>query len=75
MPVTLYISDAGDHSVGIPSNKAEITLELDGSTQDETAENIQYAKEVLSEAMAKIWDSGSVSVMTSHELQAMNIAN
>lgn len=68
MTTKLHFWDAGDPSVGINSNQAEIVLELEGSNTQETAENITRAKVVLSRALGEIWDNGPVRSMTEEEL-------
>lgn len=64
----LYFWSDGDPSCGIARSETEIELELDGYNAEETADNIAHAKEVLSKALAEIWDNGTVHVMTSEEV-------
>lgn len=76
----LHFWSDGDPSCGIGRNETVIELELDGYDAEETAGNIAHAKEVLSKALAEIWDNGTVHVMTSDEqnrfvtMQAAGIA-
>lgn len=70
MGTKLHFWDFGDRSAGIGSNQAEITLDLDGSCAEETADNIAHAKEVLSKALGEIWDNGRVHCMTDAEMHA-----
>ena len=70
MGTKLHFWDVGDRSAGIGSNQAEIVLELDGSSTEETTENIDHAKQVLCKALGEIWDNGRVHCMTEEELHA-----
>lgn len=69
MTTKLHFWDVGDRSAGIGSNQTEIVLELDGSSAEETTENIAHAKWVLCKALGEIWGNGSVHAMTETELQ------
>lgn len=64
----LHFWDDGDPSCGIGRNETVIELALDGYNAEETADNISHAKEVLSKALAEIWDNGTVHVMSSEEV-------
>lgn len=68
MATTLHFWDTGDASVGIGYNQAEISLDLDGASSEETQDNIAHAKEVLAKALQAIWDNGRVSCMTGEEI-------
>lgn len=64
----LHFWSDGDPFCGIARREAVIELELDGCNAEETVSNIAHAKEVLSKALAEIWDNDSVHVMASDEL-------
>lgn len=72
MTTKLHFWDDGDPSCGIGRNETVIELALDGYSAVETADNIAHAKEVLTKALAEIWDNGAVHVMTGEELAAIN---
>ncbi|OWY38871.1 hypothetical protein CEK28_10610 [Xenophilus sp. AP218F] len=67
----LHFWSDGDPTCGIARSETEIELELDGYNAEETADNIAHAKEVLSKALAEIWDNSTVHVMTSDELNRL----
>ncbi len=67
--ITLIASHAGDSSVGIDGETAEIKLNAGGFGHDDRAEYIEHAKEVMAEAFAKLWDF-PVRVQTAAEIEA-----
>lgn len=70
MNTKLLFWDSGDASCGIASNSTSVELNLEGASQEETADNIAHAKAVLSKAFEEIWDGGPVTAVTEAEAKA-----
>jgi hypothetical protein len=63
----LHFWTDGDRSTGIAGDKVTIDLNLEGHTDAETGDNVAHAKEVLSKALADIWDNGTVHASTNED--------